>query len=286
VPDAKRGKAIGTVMTGLLLGILLARSFAGWLGGFSGWRSVFVVAAVINVAFVPIMYRVMPRMEPRASLTYGKTMQSLWTLLRTEPLLREAAVLGALSFAAFNCFWTTLAYMLDSHYGLGPGVAGTFGLVGAAGALIAPFAGWLADKHGTRVVVTVAGATLTVSFVWLWWTERWHVSTSWHMAAMVLGVIALDLGQQMMQVGNQTRIFGLGSQVRSRLNTIYMTIYFAGGAAGSALAGWAWWRWGWNGVCVLALLLISAMGVRHLTGYSRTHAEARVHVPAEEREPA
>jgi predicted MFS family arabinose efflux permease len=286
VPDAKRGKAIGTVMTGLLLGILLARSFAGWLGGFSGWRSVFVVAAVINVAFVPIMYRVMPRMEPRASLTYGKTMQSLWTLLRTEPLLREAAVLGALSFAAFNCFWTTLAYMLDSHYGLGPGVAGTFGLVGAAGALIAPFAGWLADKHGTRVVVTVAGATLTVSFVWLWWTERWHVSTSWHMAAMVLGVIALDLGQQMMQVGNQTRIFGLGSQVRSRLNTIYMTIYFAGGAAGSALAGWAWWRGGWNGVCVLALLLISAMGVRHLTGYSRTHAEARVHVPAEEREPA
>ena len=286
VPDAQRGKAIGTVMTGLLLGILLARSFAGWLGGYSGWRSVFVVAAVINVAFVPIMYRMMPRMEPRASLTYRKTMRSLWTLLRTEPLLREAAVLGALSFAAFNCFWTTLAYMLDSHYGLGPGVAGTFGLVGAAGALIAPFAGWLADKHGTRVVVTVASATLTVSFVWLWWTERWHVSTTWHMTAMVFGVIALDLGQQMMQVGNQTRIFGLGSQVRSRLNTIYMTIYFAGGAAGSALAGWAWWRWGWNGVCVLALVLLSAMGVRHLTGYSRTHAEARAHVPAEEREPA
>ena len=286
VPDAQRGKAIGTVMTGLLLGILLARSFAGWLGGFSGWRSVFVVAAVINVAFVPIMYRMMPRMEPRASLTYRQTMRSLWTLLRTEPLLREAAVLGALSFAAFNCFWTTLAYMLDSHYGLGPGVAGTFGLVGAAGALIAPFAGWLADKHGTRVVVTVASATLTVSFVWLWWTERWHVSTTWHMTAMVFGVIALDLGQQMMQVGNQTRIFGLGSQVRSRLNTIYMTIYFAGGAAGSALAGWAWWRWGWNGVCVLALVLLSAMGVRHLTGYSRTHAETRGRVPGKEHEPA
>lgn len=286
VSHAKRGKAIGTVMTGLLLGILLARSFAGWLAGFSGWRSVFVVAAVLNMAFVPIMYRAMPRMEPRASLTYGKTMRSLWTLLLSEPLLREAAVLGALSFGAFNCFWTTLAYMLDSHYGMGPGVAGTFGLVGAGGALIAPFAGWLADKRGTRFVVTVAGATLTASFVWLWWTERWHVSTSWHMAAMVAGVVALDLGQQMMQVGNQTRIFGLGSQVRSRLNTIYMTIYFAGGAVGSALAGWAWWRWGWNGVCVLALVLVSAMGLRHLTGYSRTHEEARVHVPAEEREPA
>ena len=286
VSHAKRGKAIGTVMTGLLLGILLARSFAGWLAGFNGWRTVFVVAAVLNMAFVPIMYRAMPRMEPRDSLTYGKAMRSLWTLVRTEPLLREAAVLGALSFGAFNCFWTTLAYLLDSHYGMGPGVAGTFGLVGAAGALIAPFAGWLADKRGTRFVVTVAGATLTGSFVWLWWTERWHVSTTWHMAALVAGVVMLDLGQQMMQVGNQTRIFGLGSQVRSRLNTIYMTVYFAGGAAGSALAGWAWWRWGWNGVCVLALVLISAMGLRHVTGYSRTHEEVRVHLPAEEREPA
>jgi hypothetical protein len=112
------------------------------------------------------------------------------------------------------------------------------------------------------------------------------MSTSWHMGAMVIGVVALDLGQQMMQVGNQTRIFGLGSGARSRLNTIYMTIYFAGGAVGSALAGWAWWRWGWNGVCGLAVVLIAAMGLRHATGYSRTHEEVRVHIPAEEREPA
>jgi predicted MFS family arabinose efflux permease len=106
------------------------------------------------------------------------------------------------------------------------------------------------------------------------------------MATLVVGVIVLDLGAQMMQVSNQTRIFGLGSQVRSRVNTIYMTMYFAGGAVGSAVAGWAWWRWGWNGVCALALVLIGAAGVRHLTGYSRTHKEIRVHVPAEEREPA
>ena len=286
VAHEQRGKAIGTVMTGLLLGILLARTFAGWLANVAGWRSVFLVAAGLNLAFVPIMYRVMPRMAPRASLSYGQAMGSLWTLFRTEPLLREACVLGALTFGSFSCFWTTLAFLLNSHYGMGPGVAGTFGIVGAAGAMIAPFAGWLADKRGTRFVVTVAGATLTGSFVWLWWTEQWHVSTTWHMTALVTGVVMLDLGQQMMQVGNQTRIFGLGSQVRSRLNTIYMTIYFAGGAAGSALAGWAWWRWGWNGVCMLALVLISAMGIRHVTGYSRTHEEARVHVPAEEREPA
>ena len=286
VPHDQRGKAIGTVMTGLLLGILLARSFAGWLANLGGWRSVYVVAAVLNMAFVPIMYRVMPRMEPQASLTYRQAMRSLWTLYRTEPLLREAGVLGALTFGSFSCFWTTLAYLLDSHYGMGPGVAGMFGIVGAAGALIAPFAGWLADKRGTRFVVTMAWGVLTASYLWLLVTEGWHISTAWHMATLVVGVIVLDLGAQMMQVSNQTRIFGLGSQVRSRVNTIYMTMYFAGGAVGSAVAGWAWWRWGWNGVCALALVLIGAAGVRHLPGYSRTHKEIRVHVPAEEREPA
>jgi len=286
VSHERRGKAIGTVMTGLLLGVLLARTFAGWIEGLHGWRTVFVIAAAMNLAFVPIMYRAMPKMPPRETLTYRQAMQSLWTLFRKEPLLREAGILGALSFACFSCFWTTLAYMLESHYRMGPGVAGTFGIVGAGGALVAPLAGWLSDKRGSRFVVTVAGATLTASFGWLWWTERWHVSTAGHMTAMVVGVLALDIGQQMMQVGNQTRIFGLGAQVRSRLNTIYMVMYFTGGAAGSALAGFAWSRWGWDGVCILALGLIGLAGLRHFTGYSRTHAEAHIHVPAGEREPA
>jgi predicted MFS family arabinose efflux permease len=286
VSHERRGKAIGTVMTGLLMGVLLARTFAGWIEGFSGWRSVFLIAAAMNLAFVPILYSAMPRMAPREALTYRQAMQSLWTLFRTEPLLREAGILGALSFACFSCFWTTLAYMLESHYRMGPGVAGTFGIVGAGGALVAPLAGWLSDKRGTRFVVTVAGATLTVAFLWLWWTEHWPVSTPAHMAAMVLGVLALDIGQQTMQVGNQTRIFGLGAQVRSRLNTIYMTMYFTGGAAGSALAGFAWSRWGWDGVCLLALCFIGLAGLRHITGYSRTHAEVVLRVPAGEREPA
>jgi hypothetical protein len=107
-----------------------------------------------------------------------------------------------------------------------------------------------------------------------------------HMTALVVGVIALDVGQQMMQVANQTRIFGLGANVRSRLNTIYMTVYFTGGAVGSALAGFAWSRWGWSGVCILALGFIGTAGLRHLTGYSKTHAEALVSVPQGEREPA
>jgi predicted MFS family arabinose efflux permease len=107
-----------------------------------------------------------------------------------------------------------------------------------------------------------------------------------HMAALVVGVVTLDVGAQMMQVGNQTRIFGLGSESRSRLNTIYMTMYFAGGAMGSALAGVAWSRWGWDGVCVLALGLIGLAGLRHATGFSRNHVEVEMHVAAGEREPA
>jgi predicted MFS family arabinose efflux permease len=225
----------------------------------------------------------MPKMPPRENLSYAGTLRSLWTLFTTEPLLREAGVLGALSFGSFSCFWTTLAFLLHAHYGMGPGVAGTFGVVGAAGALVAPLAGKTSDRRGTRFVVTVAGGTLTASYVWLWMTERLAVSTAWHMAALVVGVILLDVGAQMMQVGNQTRIFGLGAQARSRLNTIYMTMYFTGGALGSALAAWAWSRWGWDGVCVLALSMIALAGLRHATGYSRSHAEARVPVASGER---
>ncbi len=284
VPEEKRGHAIGTVMTGLLLGILLARTFAGWVARLSSWRAVFLIAAVLNLAFVPIMARVMPKMPPRERLSYGGTLRSLWTLFTTEPLLREAGVLGALSFGSFSCFWTTLAFLLHAHYGMGPGVAGTFGVVGAAGALVAPLAGKMSDRRGTRFVVTLAGGTLTASYLWLWSTERVTMSTAWHMAALVVGVILLDVGAQMMQVGNQTRIFGLGAQARSRLNTIYMTMYFTGGALGSALAAWAWSRWSWDGVCVLALGMIALAGLRHITGYSRSHAEVIVPVPPRERE--
>ncbi len=276
VPHERRGQAIGTVMTGLLLGILLARSFAGWVSNLGGWRTVFFAAAVMNAAFVPLMLRVMPRLEPRQRLTYADAMRSLWTIFRTQPLLRESAVIGGLTFAAFSCFWTTLAFLLYADYGLGPGVAGTFGVVGAAGALVAPLAGRLADRHGTRYVITIAGAAVTTSFVWLWLQEKVHASVPLHLLAMVIGVIALDGGTQMMQVGNQTRIFGLDPGARSRLNTIYMTVYFVGGALGSALSSLVWERYAWTGVCALAAGLMVCTGLVHAFGASRRVADVRL----------
>ncbi len=276
VPEAKRGQAIGTVMTGLLLGILLARSFAGWVSNLGGWRTVFFVAAAVNLAFVPLMWKVMPRLEPKHRLTYPEALRSLWTLFRGLPLLRESGAIGALTFAAFSCFWTTLTFLLQAHYGLGPGVAGTFGVVGAAGALVAPFAGRLADRRGTRYVISFAGAAITASFGILWIADRVPGSRAAHLAGLVLGVLALDAGTQMMQVANQTRIFGLDPGARSRLNTVYMTTYFVGGALGSAFSSAAWSRYGWTGVCGLGVLFMLGAGLVHALGPSRRMAEVKL----------
>lgn len=285
VDDRERGRAIGTVMMGLLLGILLARTFAGWVskipalfvhaprlfppGAFwvtDGWRYVFVIAALVNAAFLLLLGREMPTLPPKQMLRYGEAMRSLWTLFRTQPLLRESCLIGALVFASFSCFWTTLAYLLSSHYGLGAGVAGSFGLVGAAGALVAPVAGKLADKRGTRWVIRAGIATLAISYAVLWAGEWLGLSFGVHIAILLAGVILLDLGAQITQVGNQTRIFGLVPSARSRLNTVYMTVYFAGAAGGSALSTVAWERWQWDGVCAMALGLIALAGLRHAFG--------------------
>ncbi|MDR3735270.1 MAG: MFS transporter [Acidobacteriaceae bacterium] len=269
--DDQRGRAIGTVMTGLLLGILLARTFAGWISAASHWRIVFVVAGVINLAFVPLVWKVMPLLEPTAPIAYGQALRSLWTLFRTQPLLRESSFIGSLVFASFSTFWTTLVFLLGSpHYHLGPGVAGSFGILGATGALIAPFAGRYTDRRGSRYVVGYGLTTLATSYFILW-------IFGYHMAGLIVGVIILDLGAQATQIANQTRIFGIDSAARSRLNTVYMTIYFAGASLGSALASLAWVHYEWRGVCVLALFFISMAGLVHIfsprTPVAQAHLE-------------
>jgi predicted MFS family arabinose efflux permease len=285
VRSRERGRAIGKVMMGLLLGILLARTFAGWVskvpalfvhaprlfpaGAFwvtDGWRYVFIIAAVMNAGFIVLLGRRMPKLPPKQNLSYADAMRSLWTLWRTQPLLRESSLIGALVFASFSCFWTTLAYLLSSHYGLGAGAAGSFGLVGAAGALVAPIAGKMADKRGTRWVLTAGITALASSYALLWVGERTGLTFAMHLAVLLIGVILLDIGAQLTQVGNQTRIFGLVPSARSRLNTVYMTVYFAGAAAGSALSTIAWARWKWDGVCGMALGLIALAGLRHTLG--------------------
>ena len=266
VEESERGKAIGVVMTGLLLGILLARTFSGWVSRIHGWQWVFVLAGGINLLFVPLLWKKMPVLPPKQELSYPAAMRSLWHLFKTQPLLRESSFIGACGFASFSCFWTTLVFLLESHYGLGAGVAGTFGVVGAAGALVAPITGRLADRRGTRWVLTAGISILFASFVLLWAGEAAHLSLSGHMMILVAGVVLLDTGAQITQVGNQTRIFGLVPSARSRLNTIYMTLYFAGASLGSWLSALAWLHWKWNGVCVAALSFVTLAALLHATG--------------------
>ena len=200
-------------------------------------------------------------------------MKSLWTLVRTEPLLREASIVGGLVFASFSCFWTTLAFMLEANYKLGPGVAGSFGIVGAAGAMVASVAGRFADRHGARWVLTAGLSTLGFSYLLLWAAIDMHSTLLLHMVGLVIGVVILDIGAQMTQIANQTRIFGLVPSARSRLNTVYMVVYFTGAALGSWLSSLVWTHWKWNGVSLLALGILSLAGVRHVTGVKDARRE-------------
>ncbi|MGB9415204.1 MAG: MFS transporter, partial [Acidobacteriaceae bacterium] len=136
---ANAGRAVGSVMTGLLLGILLSRTFSGWIAEWLNWRSVFLIASVLCVALAFFLRRALPLLPPRAPMPYRHALISLWTLIRTQPLLVESATVGGLVFAAFSAFWTTLVFLLGSpHYRLGAGVAGSFGVLGAIGASVAP----------------------------------------------------------------------------------------------------------------------------------------------------
>jgi predicted MFS family arabinose efflux permease len=255
------GRALGTVMTGLLLGVLLGRSASGAVAEILGWRGVFLLGAVCTGAFVPLLRWRLPKLPPSHALRYGEALRSLWDLVRQQPILREASMVSFLAFASFISFWTNLAFLLGSpHYHLGAGVAGSFGLLGAAGALMAAPAGKLADRYGPRVTLSLGLGLLCTGYLILW-------VFGYHLAGLIGGVIVLDIGQQAMQISNQTRIFALSSTARSRINTVYMIAFFLGGATGSALSATAWSYWKWSGVCGWGLAMLALAWLRH--GFGR-----------------
>ncbi|KYG05528.1 MFS transporter permease [Sorangium cellulosum] len=242
-PDEQRGRVVGMVMSGLLIGILLSRTVAGVVGTHLGWRAMFWAAAGLMIALGPVLRLALPAQPPAAAMSYPELLRSLGRLARSEPALRLHSALGALSFGAFSAFWATLALYLQSmperH---GPQVAGFFGLVGVAGAAAAPLVGRYADVRGDRRINALALGVLLASFgvLWLLGGGLWGIA---------LGVVLLDLGAQANQISNQARVYALRPEARSRMNTIYMTTYFVGGAAGAWLGTAAWTRWGWLGVC-------------------------------------
>ncbi|HLZ64187.1 MAG TPA: MFS transporter [Ktedonosporobacter sp.] len=252
----ERGRVVGTVMSGLLIGILLARTVSGIIGAYLGWRAVYWSAAVIMIMLALALRFLLPGDQQRSTMSYGQLLRSLGSLIRTEPVLREAGVFYALSFGAFSAFWVTLTFFLQTPpYHYGSAVAGLFGLVGIAGVFSASFVGRLADRFPVRYVTGLALLIVLFSFLCMWLTGHW-------LWGLVIGVILLDLGTQAAHVSNQTRIYSLNPDARNRLNTVYMVTGFIGGALGSYLGTWGWSLAGWNGLCsVGSLMLVAALAV-------------------------
>lgn len=253
---ADRGRTVGTVMTGLLLGILLARTAAGLLADVGGWRTVYWVNAALMLIMAVLLRLKLPALRTPVGLRYPALLRSMVALFAQEPVLRRRAALGALTFAGFSVLWTALAFLMSGpSYGWQESAIGLLGLVGAAGSLSASAAGRLADR-GLVHHVTGAGAFLLLGSWGL--LAAGGSGGDWSLAALLAGVIVLDLSVQAVHISNQNLVYGVRPEARNRLNSAYMTSYFAGGAAGSALTSVVWGTAGWSGVCVLGASLAAA----------------------------
>ncbi|MEU9116016.1 MFS transporter [Streptomyces sp. NPDC048483] len=246
---AERGRTVGTVMTGLLLGILLARTAAGMLAEVGGWRTVYWVNAGLMLLIAVLLRLRLPALRTTAGLRYPALLRSTLALFVTEPVLRRRAALGALAFAGFSVLWTSMAFLMSGPaYGWQESAIGLLGLVGAAGSLSASVAGRLADRGLVHRVTGVMAVLLLGSWGFL---ALGGEGGAWSLAALLAGVIVLDLAVQGLHVSNQNVVYGLRPEARNRLNSAYMSSYFAGGAVGSALTSVVWAADGWRGVCVL-----------------------------------
>lgn len=260
VEPSSRGRIVGRVMGGLLIGILAARVIAGAVGAVAGWRTMFALAAALMVILAFVLSRQLPTEPSRAPVPYRQLMTSLVTVARTQWIVRDAGLIGALSFFAFSAFWTTLAFRLELpplHYG--SAIAGAFGLVGIVGASAAPLVGRLADKRTPRSTVGLGLLIVAIAFVLF-------AIVGATITGLVVGVILLDAGMQAIGVSNQTRIYRLPAEQHSRLNTVYMVTYFTGGSLGSATGVWAWDHWRWTGVCTASLAAIAAATAVYVAG--------------------
>jgi predicted MFS family arabinose efflux permease len=243
--ESERGRAVGTVMSGLLIGILLARTFSGLLAAALGWRGVFWVAAGIMVALALTLRARLPRVPATTDMRYRGVLRSVLSLIAAEPVLRLRMALGFLAFGCFSTLWTSLSFLLSAApFDYGNAVIGLFGLAGIAGAAAATGAGRLADRGRGRQATWATAILMVASWPILY---AGKTSVVW----LVVGIAVLDLGVQGIHISNQSAIYALAPEARSRLTTAYMVSYFLGGAALSALSSVLYASGGWEGVCVI-----------------------------------
>ncbi len=243
--EHERGSVVGTVMSGLLIGILVARTISGLVAQLLGWRVIFVLAAVVMVLLAGVLRSALPRVPATERLRYPALLRSVLELVRNEPLLRQRMLLGATAFGCFSVLWTSVAFLLSgAPYHYGNAVIGLFGLAGLAGALAAPVAGRLADRGRGRAAMSGSILVLLLS---------WGLLAFGHssVVALIAGIVVLDLGAQAMHISNQSAVYSLHGQARSRLTTAYMVAYFSGGVALSAATSALYSSGGWDAVCAL-----------------------------------
>jgi predicted MFS family arabinose efflux permease len=256
-PEAERGKVVGTVMTGLLLGILLSRVVSGAIAEHFGWRQSFFAAAGLLAALFVANWRGLPRIAPTTRLAYGDLLISLGQIWLRHPRLRRAAWSQGLLSVGFSAFWSTLAVMLHAApFHLGSGAAGAFGLAGAAGALAAPVAGRLADRHGPARVTMLGAGLTTLSFAVM--SLGPLLSQEGQIILLVICTIGFDLGAQAALIAHQTIIYALDPTARSRMNALLLTGMFIGMAAGAAAGSFLLAELGWTGVTLFATLVAFA----------------------------
>ena len=271
-PEGKQGKTVGTVMTGLLLGILLSRTVSGIVGEAFGWRVMYQLAAASIALIGVVMWAVLPRFAIHSTLSYPALMRSMAHLWRRYPALRRAALAQGFLSIAFSAFWSTLAVMLLERYQLGSAVAGGFGIAGAAGALAAPLAGGLADKLGAGKVTQLGAALVTASFALMFLMPMLGVHGQ--LILIAVSAVGFDLGLQSSLVAHQNLVYSLEPQARGRLNALLFTVVFIGMALGSALGTKVYALAGWPAVVALATLTGAIALVIRLTGRTATTTAA------------
>ncbi|MGY6030635.1 MFS transporter [Phytobacter sp. AG2a] len=253
-----RGRVVGTLLSGLSAGLLFARTLSGFVGAWGGWRTMFFLAVAIDLVVMAVVIAQLPQTERVTALPYTALLASLGSLLRNEPVLRAACVTGFLMFAAFSALWSTLAMLMARPpYHFGPDTVGAFGFVGIAGLLASPMIGRLVDRVGSRRMLLAGALILSIAFLLV------GISAS-HLWLLLAAMALIDIGNRAGLVANQSRITALSITARSRLNTLFMTSYFLGGATGTAVGAGMAAIWGWHGLAITGFVFALAALCAHL----------------------
>lgn len=257
--DEQRGKVIGTVVSGLLIGILFSRTLSGFVGVWLGWRGMFWIATAISVILVIMIQLRLPYNKPNFNGKVIDLYKSLFILIKEQPVLRESTGITALAFAQFGAFWTTMVLLLHNEpFGYDSALIGSFGLIGACGAFAAPLVGKVGGSGGARKLILYGIILTFLSFAVFYFS-------SVSVVGLIIGIVLIDLGLQIIHVSNQTRIYSLLPEARNRLNTVYMSFSFLGTAFGSAFGLYLWKFFGWSGVCIGGMCLALLSFIVYLT---------------------